>query len=146
VFIAIHKRLEDRDEGFTLIELLVVVIIIGILAAIAIPTFLNQRRRGWDAASQSEVRNIALAEESYATSFNGTYTTDLTKLAAEGYVRSTPFNTPGTVAVNMPAGSTTAYCVQVSHTAQPTVFWGMSSSSGAPAKGTCTAGVFTAAT
>ena len=44
----IHKAMEERDEGFTLIELLVVIIIIGILAAIAIPVFLNQRNKGYD--------------------------------------------------------------------------------------------------
>ncbi|MDP9239993.1 MAG: prepilin-type N-terminal cleavage/methylation domain-containing protein [Actinomycetota bacterium] len=63
----IRKSMEEKDEGFTLIELLVVIIIIGILAAIAIPVFLNQRKKGYDAQAKSDVRNVAIAVESYFT-------------------------------------------------------------------------------
>jgi type IV pilus assembly protein PilA len=63
----LQKAQEEHEEGFTLIELLVVIIIIGILAAIAIPVFLSQRQKGYDAGIKSDLRNAATAEESYLT-------------------------------------------------------------------------------
>ena len=63
----IRKAQEEREGGFTLIELLVVIIIIGILAAIAIPVFLNQRKKGYDARAKSDLRNVATLEETYLT-------------------------------------------------------------------------------
>ena len=66
----IRKAQEENDGGFTLIELLVVIIIIGILAAIAIPVFLNQRQKGYDAQAKSDARNLATLEETYLTDTN----------------------------------------------------------------------------
>src|ERR1700727_2871407 len=69
----LRRRAED-EKGFTLIELLVVILIIGILAAIAIPTFLNQKSKANDSAAESLARNAATAMETYATTANGGYT------------------------------------------------------------------------
>jgi type IV pilus assembly protein PilA len=63
----------QSEKGFTLIELLVVILIIGILAAIAIPSFLNQRSKGNDAEAKSTAVTAAEAMETCATDNNGSY-------------------------------------------------------------------------
>src|SRR5271169_3519175 len=68
----LRQRAKD-ERGFTLIELLVVILIIGILAAIAIPSFLNQKGKATDAAAKELAHTMQVAAESYSTDQSGSY-------------------------------------------------------------------------
>ncbi len=87
-------RLRQRSKeegGFTLIELLVVILIIGILAAIAIPSFLNQKSKAYDASAKEMARTGQTTAETYATDHEGLYT-GFSAVVAHTYESSIPEN------------------------------------------------------
>jgi prepilin-type N-terminal cleavage/methylation domain-containing protein len=120
----------QSESGFTLIELLVVVAIIGILAAIAIPQFAAYRKRGHEAQVKSDLRNAAVAQESYFAQ-NSTYLSGaLTSGTPAGFNATTGVSVGSTVGTN-------TFQLSASHTNCTGVTWTFDSSSGQIAGPSC---------
>jgi prepilin-type N-terminal cleavage/methylation domain-containing protein len=115
LFLVKRDMLKQR-KGFTLIELLIVVVIIGILAAIAIPKFANTKQKAYITAMKSDLRNLVTSEEAYFSD-SSSYTSTIGNLK---YNSSTGVSTPTvTLGTGTQAGGWTA---TVSHSQMPSGF------------------------
>ena len=121
----IRARRQSDEGGFTLIELMVVVLIIAILLAIAIPTFLGARKKAQDRAAQSNLRNALTAEKTYYTD-NQVYTaTDTDITAIEPNLKfDTTDPTVGIVLKSLaPAGNSIVCLTKTSASGQVFAIW-----------------------
>ena len=129
---AIHAKRRSDDEGFTLIELLVVVVILGILIAIAIPTYLNYRKSAADKSAQSDLRNAVTQLEACAV--DGGYPTAVT---SAGVMTTSP-TTLSCNAQTLPTSSGTTFrYVATPASGTPTSFMVLSTNSGGGGKTYC---------
>ncbi|HEY5489614.1 MAG TPA: prepilin-type N-terminal cleavage/methylation domain-containing protein [Gemmatimonadaceae bacterium] len=100
----------SNRKGFTLIELLIVVVIIGILAAIAIPKFANTKEKAYVASMKSDLRNLVTAQEAYFSDHNSTYASTIATDMATSYRSSSG------VTVTLNSSGNTGWSASAYHT------------------------------